>query len=47
MIAVDYYISAMVYMIGYNGGDITDEYISVAVYKDILIKFQVMYQLSS
>jgi hypothetical protein len=43
MIAVDYYINAMVYMIGYNDGDITDEYISIAVYKDILIKFQVLF----
>jgi hypothetical protein len=37
MIAVDYYINGVLYMVDYNGDGIIDGHISVAVCKDILL----------
>jgi hypothetical protein len=41
MVAVDYCINAVLYMIGYDGDGVKDGHINVAVYLDILLHFQV------
>jgi hypothetical protein len=47
MIAVDYYINGVLYMVDYSGDGVVDgRHISVALCKDILLQFQVIYDIS-
>jgi hypothetical protein len=45
MIAVDYYINGVLYMVHYSGDGVVDGHISVALCKDILLQFQVIYDM--
>jgi hypothetical protein len=45
MIAVDYYINGVLYMVDYSGDGVVDGHISVALCKDIVLQFLEIYDM--